>query len=221
MMDDLSDHLKELEEKRAKTLPMISLVDNMVKLGSLYKGPQNAPLSHRIRNIPNSNSAADQQQMAHQQQQSTSSSKQHRKDIQVRALMFKVWFINFSIKRMMLILIITTCRKVCDKVVFFVSPLSQKNQALLEELCRIQQTVLVEEVNFQQLKNKYQVHLICSCGCFVARRLVKKTSGGNELLSCHLSFIYYLQFLLHFFSCFVLITFHNPPIFDEYQTQSA
>ena len=99
MMDDLSDHLKELEEKRAKTLPMISLVDNMVKLGSLYKGPQNAPLSHRIRNIPNSNSAADQQQMAHQQQQSTSSSKQHRKDIQVRALMFKVWFIDCIKKR--------------------------------------------------------------------------------------------------------------------------
>ena len=72
---------------------------------------------------------------------------------------------------------------------FFVSPLSHKNQALLEELCRIQQTVLVEEVNFQQLKNKYQVHFICSCGCFVARRLVKKTSGGNELLSCHRSFI--------------------------------
>ena len=185
MMDDLSDHLKELEEKRAKTLPMISLVDNMVKLGSLYKGPQNAPLSHRIRNIPNSNSAADQQQMAHQQQQSTSSSKQHRKDIQVRALMFKVWFIN-RIKKM--ILITSTCRKVCDKVVFFVSPLSKKNQALLEELCRIQQTVLVEEVNFQQLKNKYQVHFNCSCGCFVAR-LVKKTSGGNELLSCHRPFI--------------------------------
>ena len=107
MMDDLSDHLKELEEKRAKTLPMISLVDNMVKLGSLYKGPQNAPLSHRIRNIPNSNSAADQQQMAHQQQQSTSSSKQHRKDIQV--LTFKVWFID-SIKIMIRIneLILTT-----------------------------------------------------------------------------------------------------------------
>ena len=32
------------------------------------------------------------------------------------------------------------------------------NQALLEELCRIQQTVLVEEVTFHQLKNKYQVH---------------------------------------------------------------
>ena len=37
----------------------------------------------------------------------------------IRTLMFKVWFINFSIKRMMLILITATCRKVCDKVVFF------------------------------------------------------------------------------------------------------
>ena len=54
----------------------MSLVDNMVKLGSLYRGPQDAPLSHRIRNLPSktadggsgSSSSVDggQQQQQHQ-----------------------------------------------------------------------------------------------------------------------------------------------------------
>ena len=52
LLEDFSLHIKELEDKRARGLPIISLVDNMVKLGSLYRGPQDAPLSHRIRNIP-------------------------------------------------------------------------------------------------------------------------------------------------------------------------
>lgn len=52
LLDDFSHHIKELEDKRARGIPIISLVDNMVKLGSLYRGPQDAPLSHRIRNIP-------------------------------------------------------------------------------------------------------------------------------------------------------------------------
>ncbi len=45
-------HIRDLEEQRARSQPVVSLVDNMVKLGSLYRGPQDAPLSHRIRNLP-------------------------------------------------------------------------------------------------------------------------------------------------------------------------
>ena len=61
ILDDLHLHVKELEERRAKIQPIINLVDNMVKLGSLYRGPSDAPLSHRIRNLPastNGNKAA-------------------------------------------------------------------------------------------------------------------------------------------------------------------
>lgn len=54
ILDDLHLHVKELEERRAKIQPIINLVDNMVKLGSLYRGPSDAPLSHRIRNLPSS-----------------------------------------------------------------------------------------------------------------------------------------------------------------------
>jgi hypothetical protein len=39
-VQDLRLYIKELEDKRARGLPIISLVDNMVKLGSLYRGPQ-------------------------------------------------------------------------------------------------------------------------------------------------------------------------------------
>merc|ERR1719499_2323024 len=52
---DIRDRLRELEDRRARSRPIVSLVDNMVKLGSLYRGPGNAPLSHRIRNLPTSN----------------------------------------------------------------------------------------------------------------------------------------------------------------------
>jgi hypothetical protein len=40
LLNDLYGHIKDLEEKRARGMPIISLVDNMVKLGSLYRGPQ-------------------------------------------------------------------------------------------------------------------------------------------------------------------------------------
>ena len=56
ILDDLHLHVKELEERRAKVQPIINLVDNMVKLGSLYRGPSDAPMSHRIRNLPSSSS---------------------------------------------------------------------------------------------------------------------------------------------------------------------
>ncbi len=52
LLDDLHLHVRELEEKRARAQPIINLVDNMVKLGSLYRGPADAPMSHRIRNLP-------------------------------------------------------------------------------------------------------------------------------------------------------------------------
>ena len=57
ILDDLHLQVKELEEKRAKIQPIINLVDNMVKLGSLYRGPSDAPLSHRIRNLPSASNA--------------------------------------------------------------------------------------------------------------------------------------------------------------------
>ena len=94
MLDDFSYHIKELEEKKARGLPIISLVDNMVKLGSLYRGPQDAPLSHRIRNIPtapngsnlnaNSSFAGSQQNFSHEQL-----SKHRRNEIQVRVFCFQ------------------------------------------------------------------------------------------------------------------------------------
>jgi hypothetical protein len=38
MIEDVQLHINELEEKLIRTQPIINLVDNMVKLGSLYKG---------------------------------------------------------------------------------------------------------------------------------------------------------------------------------------
>ena len=149
-MDDLSDHLKELEEKRAKTLPMISLVDNMVKLGSLYKGPQNAPLSHRIRNIPSSHEQQPSSRHhhlvsnggGHQSSSQQASKQQRRKDIQVKTVFLLLRLQSTAI-----------FRDDPNRGHFIVA----LNQALLEELCRIEQTVLVEEVTYHRLKNKYQV----------------------------------------------------------------
>lgn len=98
LMGDLRGHIKDLEEKRARGLPIISLVDNMVKLGSLYRGPEDAPLSHRVRNIPveqiqqrstmTSHDLHQQhQQQLHQQQQLHVSTKR-KADIQVHK---KAW----------------------------------------------------------------------------------------------------------------------------------
>jgi hypothetical protein len=85
LLNDLSGHIRDLEEKRARGIPIISLVDNMVKLGSLYRGPQDAPLSHRVRNIPIERT---QRPMVasydiQQQQEQQHLSKQRRADIQV------------------------------------------------------------------------------------------------------------------------------------------
>lgn len=55
---DLICHIRELEDQHARAHPVITLVDNMVKLGSLYRGPADAPLSHRIRNLPTSSSSS-------------------------------------------------------------------------------------------------------------------------------------------------------------------
>jgi len=89
LMFDLEGHIKDLEEKRARGIPIISLVDNMVKLGSLYRGPQDAPLSHRVRNIPVEKSQRpatnlyDLQQQQQQQKQQQNVSNKRRADIQV------------------------------------------------------------------------------------------------------------------------------------------
>ena len=87
LIDDFSHHIKELEDKRARGIPIISLVDNMVKLGSLYRGPQDAPLSHRIRNIPtapvsnfNSNHSSNRQ---HSNSSREQLSKYQRAEVQV------------------------------------------------------------------------------------------------------------------------------------------
>ncbi len=47
--------MRELEEQRARSQPIVSLVDNMVKFGSLYKGPQ----VRRREGIVNSDGVAD------------------------------------------------------------------------------------------------------------------------------------------------------------------
>ena len=86
MMEDLQLHIKDLEQKRARGMPIISLVDNMVKLGSLYRGPQDAPLSHRVRNIPVEKSQQrpilNSYEIQHQQHQQHVS-KQRKAEIQV------------------------------------------------------------------------------------------------------------------------------------------
>ena len=49
---DLRQHTWELEEQLARVNPVINLVDNMVKLGTLYRGPDvNAPLSQRLSDL--------------------------------------------------------------------------------------------------------------------------------------------------------------------------
>ena len=49
---DLRQHTWELEEQLARVNPVINLVDNMVKLGTLYRGADvNAPLSQRLSDL--------------------------------------------------------------------------------------------------------------------------------------------------------------------------
>ena len=50
---DLRQHTWELEEQLARVNPVINLVDNMVKLGTLYRGQDNSPLSQRITDLQN------------------------------------------------------------------------------------------------------------------------------------------------------------------------
>ena len=59
---DLRQHTCELEEQLARVIPVINLVDNMVKLGTLYRGSDNTPLSQRMGNIkipPRGNQASN------------------------------------------------------------------------------------------------------------------------------------------------------------------
>lgn len=56
--DAAKNETRQLEEQMARLNPLIHLTDNMVKLGSLYKGPQEAPLSHRIRKLPSKGEVA-------------------------------------------------------------------------------------------------------------------------------------------------------------------
>ena len=48
---ELRRHTWELEEQLTRVNPVINLVDNMVKLGTLYRGQDNSPLSQRMANI--------------------------------------------------------------------------------------------------------------------------------------------------------------------------
>ena len=96
---DLEAHLRELEEQRTRAQPIISLVDNMVKLGSLYRGPQDAPLSHRIRNVhanvtqatiasAAAQAQADKTAAAAGSKQDEQAARERRADIQVREHIF-------------------------------------------------------------------------------------------------------------------------------------
>lgn len=90
MLTELRAHIRELEEQKARAGPVISLVDNMVKLGSLYRGPQDAPLSHRIRNLPSkvetvqTNPLANTAAMSRALLQDEEAMQQRKADIQVR-----------------------------------------------------------------------------------------------------------------------------------------
>jgi hypothetical protein len=95
ILDDLHLHVKELEEQRAKVQPIINLVDNMVKLGSLYRGPEDAPMSHRIRNLPsasfnnnNNNYNNNNKNNNHSISNNASISKELRDEIQVKIIIF-------------------------------------------------------------------------------------------------------------------------------------
>ena len=57
---DLRLHTSELEEQLARVIPVINLVDNMVKLGTLYRGSDNTPLSQRMGSIKSTQSRGDQ-----------------------------------------------------------------------------------------------------------------------------------------------------------------
>ena len=80
LLDDLHLHVRELEEKRARVQPIINLVDNMVKLGSLYRGPADGIMSHRIRNLPSSGNATSNGSP------NTNVSKQNKDEIQVTTM---------------------------------------------------------------------------------------------------------------------------------------
>lgn len=47
-MDNLKQHLVDFEKQYEKSKPLVNLVDNMVKLGSLYRNgsSQNIPYNH-------------------------------------------------------------------------------------------------------------------------------------------------------------------------------
>ena len=94
-------HIRELEEQKSRAEPVVSLVDNMVKLGSLYRGPGEAPLSHRIRNLPSKNnveqqqqegggSSSDQAKMKLLTEENEHQAQQRKADIQVRVNWFTI-----------------------------------------------------------------------------------------------------------------------------------
>ena len=57
MLEDAQVNMKELEEKLKRVYPMITLVDNMVKLGSLYKSaPADSHMTNNIHKVNNRDS---------------------------------------------------------------------------------------------------------------------------------------------------------------------
>ena len=70
---ELRQHTWELEEQLARVNPVINLVDNMVKLGTLYRGADvNTPLSERLSELQREEEGAvgavDQERVEQQQQ---------------------------------------------------------------------------------------------------------------------------------------------------------
>ena len=57
---ELRQHTWELEEQLTRVNPVINLVDNMVKLGTLYRGSDNTPLSQRISDMQQSSPSSGQ-----------------------------------------------------------------------------------------------------------------------------------------------------------------
>ena len=62
MLQDAQLHLEELQDKLNKTQPMINLVDNMVKLGSLYNTGSTVPADSHMKKVNNCQQQQQQQQ---------------------------------------------------------------------------------------------------------------------------------------------------------------
>lgn len=68
-MDYLKQHLLDLERQYEKSKPLVNLVDNMVKLGSLYRNDANARVQPATLDRMEFNQRMQERQMLQEEQQ--------------------------------------------------------------------------------------------------------------------------------------------------------